>query len=740
MKKRTTSSDSLPLISALLTSLLLAGCGGGGGDNSGFTAGDLGGLPPSNITAGTGSGAGASQAPETGTRPDDVQPPIAIGAAITSIRIENTASVGQSSVPVSFGQAFAAGAILPTEGISGVLSNGTTVPVQFETKAIHADGSVRHAILSAVVPSMNAGQSLTMGLVKASAPTANGTAATPAALLGAGFSASAVITLGGVQYSASADALLKSGNYTTWLSGPLAGEWIVSAPLKTSAGAAHPHLSARFAIRSYAGLNKAKVDVTIENNWAYEPAPRNFTYDVQLLVGGSPAYSKSGLTHYHHARWRKELWWGPAPQTHMVHDAAYLMAAKALPNYDRSVSISSSAISTIQNSYSGSKAEPMGVGLADPAMGSAGGRPDIGLQPGWTVTYLLSGNKAVKDAAFGTANLAGSWPMHYRDRNTDRPLSLNDYPYATILGNPGDAYNPATGKNEAFPACGGDCSSPNDPESSHQPDFSFVPYLLTGDYYHLEELQFWTMFNLIQFNPAYRNYNAALVKGDQVRGQAWDMRTLAQAAYITPDKDPMKAQFATWLSNNLDWYLSTYPNSGTANALGVVTNGYAVVYNNNTGIAPWQDDFFTAAMGRVAELGFAKARTMLQWKAKFPVARMLDTGFCWIYGSNYSMTIRDSADAPIYSSMAQVYKASIDPAQTSLACGSSAMAAALKLSVGEMVGYSYSNAGYPSIMQPALAYSVDAGATNASTAWTKFMQRSVMPDYQNGPQFAIVPR
>jgi hypothetical protein len=43
-------------------------------------------------------------------------------------------------------------------------------------------------------------------------------------------------------------------------------------------------------------------------------------------------------------------------------------------------------------------------------------------------------------------------------------------------------------------------------------------------------------------------------------------------------------------------------------------------------------------------------------------------------------------------------------------------------------------------MQPALSYSVDAGAKNAATAWSVFMGRSVKPNYGLSPQFAIVPR
>ena len=63
----------------------------------------------------------------------------------------------------------------------------------------------------------------------------------------------------------------------------------------------------------------------------------------------------------------------------------------------------------------------MGVGLANAYMPSTGGREDIGLLPGWAATYLLSMDKRAAEVTLGTGDLAGSWSIHYRDRQTDRP-------------------------------------------------------------------------------------------------------------------------------------------------------------------------------------------------------------------------------------------------------------------------------------------------------------------------------
>ncbi|MCD2519707.1 hypothetical protein LQ564_25745, partial [Massilia sp. G4R7] len=212
------------------------------------------------------------------------------------------------------------------------------------------------------------------------------TAGNVASLLGAGFSTSFNATINGVRYTASADELLKAAAPKAWLSGSTVNEWEVSAPLKNSAGAAHPHLSARFSVRWYEAVRKARVDVVIENNWAYEAAPQNFTYNAEVLVGGKAVYTKPSLEHYHHARWRKLFWWnGSAPEVNVKHDSAYLIASRALPNYDQTLSIPESVLADLNKRWTGAAIEPMGVGLAAPYMPTTGGRDDIGLMPQWSV-------------------------------------------------------------------------------------------------------------------------------------------------------------------------------------------------------------------------------------------------------------------------------------------------------------------------------------------------------------------
>ena len=665
--------------------------------------------------------------------------PLAIPGALATLSFENRGQHDQAEVPVTFGQVFGPGEFKAGQQMQARLADGSVLPLQTDIKARHPDGSVRHAVVSMVIGRLARARPQVVGLFVARGAAPAG--AKPAAPPGKELDARVEARIEGKTWTATLRPLLEN-KPALWLDGPVAREWLVSGPLLDADGRPHPHLAARFALRWYPQAARARIDVIVENNWTYEPAPQNFVYDARITVGKDEVYSRAGLEHYHHARWRKQFWWGGEPAVHLRHDTRQLIASKALPNYDQSVRIDEQRLAKLYASWNGEKTEPMGVGMAVRAMPTTGGRPDIGLLPGWAAMYLLSMDARAREITLGTADLAGSWSIHYRDKRSGLPVSVLDYPYMTILGRPGDTTNPATRKREQFPPCAakGACSTPNNNDVSHQPGFAYLPYLLTGDHYYLEELQFWAMYNVFSSNPGYRENRKGLLRSEQVRGQAWSMRTLGEAAYITPDAHPLKHHFLQVLDDNLDWYNDSYTNNPKANALGVIVNGYALEYADKRGLAPWQDDFFTAAVGHVAELGFDKARALLRWKATFPVQRMIGEGSCWLNGAMYSMIVRDDKSAPYYTSIAQAFRASMPEQARALPCDSPAMAAALKVKPGEMTGYSDNAAGYPSNMQPALAYAADALGEPGRQAWRQFMARSVKPDYGLGPQFAIVPR
>lgn len=697
----------------------------------------------------------------------DVLPPIAIGSKIASLTIENTSAATQSQIPVTFAQAFSAGHV-PASGANVELraADNSAIACQFDARAFHADGSVRHAVISAVVPSLAANEVKSLNIVRKAA----GSATSPAPITE--FSgATAVVTIveAGVTYTAQLASLL-NGSKTNWLSGNVVSEWEMSTPFKQADGTEHPDLHARFYLRGYKSQNKARIDIAIENTWAFNPSPRDVTYDLSISVGGAVVYTQAALVHHPRTRYRKIYWWNSSePAIHISHDIDYLISTKAIPNYDRTV-VPSASQATLFKQNTINNGAPMRAGTARPAMGDTGGRPDIGILPGWAVLYLISMLKDAKDATLNQGNLGGSWSMHHRDRNTDRVLSFADFPYFATIGTSNDAYNPVTKKSEKAPSTVTNTNS-NYADVSHHPDQAFVPYLVTGDVYYLEELQFWAMYCVIHKNPSanYRNNASGRVREDQLRAQGWALRSLAHAGYICPDW-MNKSEFVRLLKSNVDWYDSTYTNNPAAK-LGIISHGpsslnYEIVKGEGiTGYAPWQDDHFTASVGRAVELGFEFARPLFNYKAKFTVARMYgEAGTCFTQGSAYRLKVKEP-NGPIFDTYLQCYQGTWSPEILQVAaegkCISQEMADAYNrfpqwaednnrttqdgvnggAKIGDMAALASTNIGYPSCLQQAVAYCATHAVKNGVNAWDVFDGRTVKPtNYGSGPQFAIVPR
>jgi hypothetical protein len=620
-----------------------------------------------------------------------------------------------------------------------------TVPLQVNAKATHADGSLRHAVLTARVPSIPANGTQAIELVSSSATPAGGQVLLND-LLATSFDAVVSLNVGGTVYQASARQMLQTGPVKTWLSGSMVSEWHVSGPASTTGGTAHPRLNVRFNIRAYAGLDSVRVDAIVENAWARETGPRNETYNATVTVDGKgTVFSQNNVTHYRQARWRRVFWWGSEPKVHIAHDRAYLQATATVPTYDPAVTVASSTLTDLLNQFNGNSAL-MGRGLIEPYMPSTGGRPDIAPLPSWTAHYIITQDRRPKAAMLGTSEQAGSFGIHYRDKTTDLPISLDTYPNLTILGDP-----------QFFPACGGDCSTPYTPDDSHQPSLAYVPYLVTGDHYHLEELQFWANWNLFYQGDHGGSQGILTGRWVQIRATAWSLRTLGHAAFITPDSDPLKPYFLAKLNNNINYFTNWASNTPTP--LGYYPNPLGGGLDNS--FATWMDDFLTWSVGHLVNLGFSNARTFFDYKARFPVGRMTDSNYCWIMASTYWTPSRDGA-GNLYQTWSAYKQAVIQSPGDSFrganqnltsaqmqtligaSCNSSTMTSILGVQTGEMIGYVWSYDGYPANLQPALAIADELGATGADVAWQVFDNRALKPSgsysYNIQPQWAVVPR
>lgn len=713
---------------------------------------------------------------------------VALGGEITTVTLQSTGATNDTDVPFTFGQPFKLSDLAPGDYLVGKIAGEADIPLQLNVKATHPNGSVRHAVISGKLPSLGAGASKTVSIVRA----ASGTATTPAApstLLAGGLSARVEITIDDMAYFADPGPALAAGGpeCALWLSGALASEYIVNVPFLTVEKEAHPFLTAQFCVRRYAGTNKARVDVVIEHTKAYD-ATTDMTYSGQVLIAGSvrmavAAFDGAPLVHYPCARWKRSFWWNNDNPVHIKQNFAYLTGSGAVPNYDPRIVPDEATLAdyAVTLQAQASKFHMMDYGLWVRAFGTTGGRPDIALAPMWYAMAIISQDKRARDMMLAMADCAGHFHIHRRDTSSgpgrSYPLSVINFPRCTNDGTLGDSKNTASGQYEKFPSFTSISTTAGNPkqqtvDTSHQAAFAYVPYLVTGDWFYLEELQFWAQWNMATLNPAltYRGAERGWISIGQVRSQGWSLRTLGEAAAITPDTHPSKAGLAFNLQCNLSRFNELYTDNPAANKLGVITSGGAVVYDMeveaesyvngkpvnftktvNTGIGVFQDDFVSQAAGHVAELGYPDAARFRDWKAKFVITRMIGAGVCWIHAASpYSMMVRPSETEPFFETVAEAQYRTLGPTTRDLPCNSPERLAQINLELArpakdivlnQMLGYSYDTSGFPANYQPALAMCVDGNALpDSDLAWNLYDTRAVQPKYGTAPQFAIVPR
>lgn len=679
-----------------------------------------------------------------------------IDNSIVAVAAFDLSGRDRTDVPITFGHIFKQGDV-PQGVFLQAIINHQPVPLQVDRKAAHGDGSLRHAVITIDVPHMLGSGKRGITLVRGSHVSDAG-AVTLNDLLATSFDAQVTVDVGGHIYTASARNLLEKARAkgscipwgkqcNLWLHGSLVSQWNVSTPLRSPDGHS-PLLSVRFYVRAYAGkpIDRVRVNVVVENTWSWVPDPHNVTYDI-TVSSGDQKYSLRDITHYRHSRWHGILWWGKPNAVYVRHDGEYIQASKAVSHY-ADVHPTNAFLKTVIQ-----RIPPMDNGDQTLVMSATGAQSAIGPLPRWTTAYLLSMDQRAFRWMLANDDAAGSYSVFYRDKETGRPVTIQDYPYMTLLGNRTDTLNPKTNKREAFPKCNGNCQNPNVADAAHQPSVGYLSYIVTGDFYYLEQLQFWANWDEILLNPNNRRGAEGLLVSGQVRGQAWTLRQLADAAYITPDDAPLKEYFVNMVRNNIAWYNRRYTDNPKANNLGVIVNGYAIVYDRKSGhegpsvrLAPWQDQFFTWMIGHLVDLGFDDAKRFLQWKAKFPVGLMTKP-YCYVFASAYTLEVRDGENSPLYSSFGQVWDNSFPQEIRNIPCGSSEMAAYLRhrsggadYKTGDMVGYPWSNHGRPAQMQPALAAAVDANTPGALKAWKLFISQPTRPDYSNNANFAVTPR
>ena len=277
----------------------------------------------------------------------------------------------------------------------------------------------------------------------------------------------------------------------------------------------------------------------------------------------------------------------------------------------------------------------------------------IGPYPNWTVQYLLSMDSRAKAIVLGNGDLAGSWPIHVRSSRSNSPktaetpsvpesdpvafaercgiLTLDERPTFWISGYRDDGHSErplwqpdrkppppertADGKPHPYYLT---------PDVAHMGSYAYVPYLVTGDFYYLEEAYFWGNYALLAQWPVPRQDGRGIMS-DQIRGNAWGLRNIADAAFIAPDGAPEGEYFEQRIRNNLAELTAKMlgpPEYNPMGFWGLRTVADARIQNAANPrwmiTAPWEHDFLIWSLHHLTELGYADAAAprdfQLRWR------------------------------------------------------------------------------------------------------------------------------
>jgi len=507
-----------------------------------------------------------------------------------------------------------------------------------------------------------------------------------------------------------------------WLDGPVARETLQTmAPRAVEGdGKEHGRISAILGVRQYSGA-APRFEVLLENTFALPAGIRNLQYDVAVVANGKRLFEAKDVDHHVFARWHRYLWEPKtAGEATILHDRTRLLGSRALPSYDASLRIQESAIADAVEQYRRSDKGPLGSAMITRYMPMTGGRSDIGPLPGWAALHVLSQDPRLRPVVLGNGDASGSVPVHYRDRANGRAMNVADFPGARI-------YQGLTVDGKLIEP--GFANTPFAVDTPHQPSLAYYPYLLTGDRFYLDELHFWASWNALGRRVDKRDGTSGLLNEDELRGQAWSMRTLGHAALITPDRHSLKQVFLHQLNANIAWYNKRFATDQPAQP-GRLPRWFEAAEGEQT-MAPWQHDFMSIVLGQLAENDVPGARKLFLWTVRFGLGRFLaeGEGYCRANAPGYWLEVRDKASKAAATTWAQLQRLNW-PQQ-----GSCAGAAWID-------GHVACTDCYTSIAAAALATMVNLGVEAAQEPYDYVRKQTVnrTANYAVAPGFAIVPR
>lgn len=320
-------------------------------------------------------------------------------------------------------------------------------------------------------------------------------------------------------------------------------------------------------------------------------------------------YSDNGETvalHYWNSWWRHR----PNPIA-IVRSPAQIVAANRMFPFGNT-GLPVGAVGSF--SYSG----PMDNAGLTKFMPTTGERPEIGLITDPSALFMLGGSP---QSMIAWAQANDSFPLHFQDEKTGKPINLLTYPTAGC-GDPGNG-NPYLFKGEpdpiapAYSAWGGGLV----PQQAHFTEMSYVAYCATLDAGFLENVQYNANFTVLADAWQSSQRGIATVSGEY-RGVAWAFRNLFMAHAATQDAEAAATLPATchdsayWkklLDNQLVYY-TTFQKDPANQYYRLVCGAWDM-------FGPWQCDYMLTALAFGVLTGHSDWAPLYLWALKNVIDR-----------------------------------------------------------------------------------------------------------------------
>lgn len=434
-----------------------------------------------------------------------------------------------------------------------------------------------------------------------------------------------------------------------------------------------------------------------------------YTYqDFTATSYTSGNWTIEGVGHQYGWRWYEDVHVGTKPTNVCIpgnHTSAVTPTTDALRDYLRSTSMVSNyqvAIGGVSHDMSFLNATrtgsatirpftingPEGTRLGDVEtdQGKSGSRDDIGYLPLWDVNAICKYDANGRRKIFEN----GRW------LNLEKWHGISPYTSTLSDGARGVPASPAAGLSYKFNPAHQQTNqinlpsilwNPYDGDISHMPAFGYIQYLMTGDLFWLETLQY-KVSGLCTFgyNDAYNgiganktHFGSALrdiaffpFGENQMRGMAWGMRDVAHACICTPDsaRDLLyipKATLKTHVTKSWDAARSGDLNTGGSGSGFWQTSGPRFTngggsdsqFGSDGVYLSFQLSYLIWCLGNCRELGLSDSDfdSFLNWLAVGPEEAYSSSDVAPDYITTaYTVPFRDFGGASLVKTWANVYR------------------------------------------------------------------------------------